>query len=184
MGGEAPTAEPPRIETERLVLRPLALADLGPMHDVYADREVMRYIGRGGAHSETIEESERRLQRLIDHQEKHGFSLWAVTERASGTVMGDGGLILYAHRGPEIELGFRLAKPYWGKGYATELARAWIAHAFAELGLERILGVAHPENVASQRVLEKAGLRFQGMTAYEGTKARLYAVERGDAATA
>ncbi len=173
-----------RIETDRLVLRPLTLADLGPMHEVYGDREVMRYIGRGGAHSETVEESEERLQRLIDHQEKHGFSMWAVTERASGAVMGDGGLILYAHRGPEIELGYRLAKPYWGKGYATEVARAWVAHGFDELGLERIVAVTHPQNVASQRVLEKAGFRFRGMTAYEGAKARLYAIERRDRATA
>ncbi len=179
MGGEAPTAEPPRIETDRLVLRPLALADLGPMHDVYADREVMRYIGRGGAHSETIEESERRLQRLIDHQEKHGFSLWAVTDRASGTVMGDAGLILYAHRGPEIELGYRLAKAYWGRGYATEAARAWLAHGFETLGLKRIVAVTHPEHVASQRVLEKIGMRREGTADYNGKNVLLFSAAAG-----
>lgn len=173
-----------QIETERLVLRPLALADLGSLHDVYGDREVMRYIGRGNTYSETVEQSEARLQRLIDHHERHGFSMWAVTDRESGSVMGDGGLILYAHRGPEVELGYRLAKPYWGRGYATELARAWLAYGFDTLGLEQVLGVAHPENVASQRVLEKAGMSFRRMTVYEGLKARLYAADRADAITA
>ena len=145
---------------------------------MYADREVMRYIGAGDAHSTSVEDSERRLQRLIDHQERHGFSLWAVTDRETGTVMGDGGLIHLAHRGPEIELGCRLAKPYWGKGYATEVASAWVAHGFEELGLERIVAVTHPENVASQRVLEKVGFAHEGMTSYEGEAARLYAIGR------
>jgi [ribosomal protein S5]-alanine N-acetyltransferase len=173
-----------RIETERLILRPLALADLGPMHDVYGEREVMRYIGSGGSHSETVDDSERRLQRLIDHQEAHGFSLWAVTDRDSGTVMGDAGLILLGHRGPEIELGYRLAKPYWGKGYATEAAAAWLAHGFGELGLERIVAVTHPENLASQRVLEKVGMQPAGTTSYDGVDALLFALDRDAHATA
>ena len=151
------------------------LADLGPLHEVYGDREVMRYAG---LHSESVEASEERLRRLIDHQEKHGFSLWAVTDRGTGSVMGDCGLILYAFRGPDVELAFRLGKPYWGKGYATEAAAAWVAHGFVELGLERIVGVTNPENVASQRVLEKVGMRFEGMDEYNGRQVCRYAVER------
>ncbi len=138
----------------------------------------MRYIGTGTSHSESIDDTERRLQDLIDHQDEHGFSLWAVTERANGTVMGDAGLIHYAHRGPEIELAYRLAKPYWGRGYATEAARAWVRHGFDELGLDRIVALTHPENVASRRVLEKVGMRYERMTDYNGVAARLYAIER------
>ena len=148
------------------------------MHEVYADREVMRYIGAGDSYSTSVDESEERLSRLIDHHERHGFSLWAVTDRETGAVMGDCGLIYYAHEGPEIELGYRLAKPYWGNGYATEAARAWVAHGFEELDLDRIVAVTHPENVASQRVLEKLGMRFREMADYEGQEARLYAIER------
>jgi ribosomal-protein-alanine N-acetyltransferase len=138
----------------------------------------MRYIGTGNSYSESIDDTERRLQDLMDHQDEHGFSLWAVTDRANGTVMGDAGLIHYAHRGPEIELAYRLAKPYWGKGYATEAARAWVQHGFDELGLDRIVAVTHPENAASQRVLEKVGMRYERMTDYNGVTARLYAIER------
>ena len=139
----------------------------------------MRYIGTGESHSESIEDSERRLQQLVEHQERHGFSLWAVTDRSNGTVMGDAGLIHFAQRGPEIELAYRLAKPYWGRGFATEAARAWLDHGFGELGLDRIIAVAHPENAASQRVLEKVGMRFEGMRDHDGAEVRLYASERG-----
>ena len=137
----------------------------------------MRYIGSGDP-DEDVEESRRRLERLMEHQERHGFSLWAVTDRASGAVMGDCGLIHYAHEGPEIELGFRLAKPYWDKGYATEAARAWVAHGFDELGLDRIVAATHPENAASQRVLEKVGLSYERVADYRGDRVRLYAIER------
>ena len=177
----SPTARPlhepevPRIETERLELRPLTLADLGALHELYADPDAMRYAG-GPTHS--VDESEARLRRLIEHHERHGFSLWAVVERSSANVAGDAGLVLLEHRGPEIELGYRLKSPAWGKGYATEAAGAWIAYGFDELGLRRIVAVAHPENAASQRVLEKIGMRFERMTTYDSGPARLYAIER------
>lgn len=162
------------ISTERLDLRPLTPADLATMHELYADPGSMRYAG---GPSKTADQSLERLQRLIDHQERHGFSLWAVVERGSGAVIGDAGLILYAHRGPEIEIGYRLKVPYWGKGYATEAARAWLAHGFEELGLERIVAVTDPENVASQRVLEKIGMRREGFADYNGKKVFLFVAE-------
>ncbi len=145
---------------------------------MYGDREVMRFIVPRESFSDDVEESRRRLERLIEHQERHGFSLWAVTDRESATVMGDCGLILYGHRGPEIELAYRLAKPYWGKGYATEAARAWVAHGFEELGLERILAEAHRDNTASRRVLEKVGMRYERTTRHDGEPACMYAIER------
>ena len=135
----------------------------------------MRYVGGS---TSTVEESNDKLQRLMDHQERHGFSLWAVVERESATVIGDAGLILYAYRGPEVELGYRLKVPHWGKGYATEAARAWLRHGFDELGLPRILAVAHEENGASRRVLEKVGMRYDGRTEYAGDEALLYVAER------
>jgi RimJ/RimL family protein N-acetyltransferase len=164
-----------RIETDRLELRPLTIADLGALHELYADPGAMRYAGGSTG---SVEESEARLRRLIEHQERHGFSLWAVVERGSGNVIGDAGLVLLEHRGPEIELGYRLKTPAWGKGYATEAAAAWIAYGFDELDLARIVGVTHPENVASQRILEKIGMRFERVTTYDGGPARLYAIER------
>ena len=145
------------------------------MHEVYASPETMRYVGDGP--SENVDGSLAHLERLIAHQEEHGFSMWAVVERESGTVIGDCGLILFAHRGPEVELGFRLRVPFWGRGYATEAATAWIAYGFEELGLDRILAVTRDENAAAQRVLEKIGMRYEGRTDYDGRDVRLYAAE-------
>ena len=148
------------LETERLILRPPAVADLGPLHEVWADRDVMRYVGAGDAHARDVHESERRLARLLAHQERHGFSLWTVMDRDSGSVLGDCGLIEFAFRGPEIELAYRLGKAHWGKGYATEAASAWTAYGLHELGLGSIVAVTHPANGASERVLDKARSNF------------------------
>ena len=164
-----------RIVTDRLELRPLAFADLGALHELYGDPDAMRYMGGPTA---SVDESELRLQGLLEHQERHGFSRWAVLERGGASVLGEAGLTLFELRGPDIELGYRLKTPYWGRGYATEAASAWVAHGFDELGLRRIVGVAHPENGASQRVLEKVGMRFERVTSYEGADVRLYAIER------
>jgi RimJ/RimL family protein N-acetyltransferase len=177
--GDVGSPESTLIATERLDIRPLRSADLGTILDLYSDPDAMRWAG--GATTD-VEESERRLQRLIDHQEEHGFSLWAVIERDSGTLMGDCGLIHYAFKGPEVELGFRLKVPFWGKGYATEAARAVLAYGFEEVGLDRIVAVAHPDNVASQRVLEKVGMRREGFSEYNEKKVLYFAAgtERGD----
>jgi ribosomal-protein-alanine N-acetyltransferase len=163
------------LSTERLDMRPFTLADLGPVHELYADPDAMRY---SGGTSKDADESARRLQRLIDHQEKLGFSLWAVIERESASVIGYCGLIPYAHRGPEIELAYALQVPYWGRGYATESARAWLAHGFGPLGLEQVVGIAHEDNGASRRVLEKLGMRLDGRVDYGGQTMLRYVADR------
>jgi RimJ/RimL family protein N-acetyltransferase len=171
-------AELPQLETERLVLRPPTVADLGPLHEIWGDRDVMRYVGAGDAHAKDVDESEGRLARLLAHQERRGFSLWIVADRESGTVLGDCGLIEFAFRGPEVELAYRIGKAHWGKGYATEAARAWTGRGLGELGLETIVAVAHPENGASQRVLEKVGFRYEGPHLHEGVRMRQFRVRR------
>jgi ribosomal-protein-alanine N-acetyltransferase len=135
----------------------------------------MRWIGAGDAYSRDVAESEARLERLIAHQDRHGFSIWAVTERDSGSVLGDAGLVHWAHRGPEVELAYRLGKAHWGRGYATEAARAWVEAGLGELGLGRIVAVTYPDNIASRRVLEKSGFRFERLADYDGTEICLYA---------
>ncbi len=156
-------------------MRPFTIADLGPMHELYSDPDATRYT-RGP--SSDVEESARRLQRLIDQQDAAGFSIWAVVERSELALIGYCGLVPYAYRGPDIEIAYGLRVPFWGKGYATEAARAWIAHGFDELGLDRIVGVAHPDNEGSLRVLEKIGMRREGERDYDGERVLAYAIER------
>jgi RimJ/RimL family protein N-acetyltransferase len=164
----------PQLETERLLLRPPTVADLGPLHEVWGDRDVMRWIGAGDAYSRDVEASERRLERLVAHQAEHGFALWTVVERESGTVLGDAGLVLFGFRGPEVELAYRLGKAHWGRGYATEAAAAWVDHGLTALGLPSIVAVTHPANDASERVLEKVGFRYERPVVHLGVRMRQF----------
>jgi RimJ/RimL family protein N-acetyltransferase len=118
----------------------------------------MRFSG-GGAH--TAEGTRERVRGLVEHQERHGFSKWGVRERASGELVGDCGIQLL-EGGPDVELGFHLRRSVWGRGYATEAARACLDAAFAGLGLDEVIAIVAPGNAASVRVLEKIGMRPAG----------------------
>jgi [ribosomal protein S5]-alanine N-acetyltransferase len=102
----------------------------------------------------------RLLQDYIAHQQAWGYSFWAVVERESGALIGDAGL--YRTPAGEVELGYTLGRPWWGRGYATEAAGAWLETAFGRLGIGEVVALAEPANVASLRVLEKLGMTRDG----------------------
>lgn len=145
------------LETPRLLLRRFLPSDLESLLPIYADPEVMRFIGKG---VRTRAETEAALARMIGHWERHGFGMWAVVDRAQGILLGRCGLQHLDHT-PEVELGYTLARACWGRGIATEAARASLKYGFETVGLERIVGVTRHQNLASRRVLEKVGLRFE-----------------------
>jgi RimJ/RimL family protein N-acetyltransferase len=113
-------------------------------------------------------------------QAEHGFSFWLVRHRATGAAIGHCGLIPLELHGPEIELGYRLGRRWWGRGFATEAAGAALRAGLDVLGLDRILAVTHPQNVGSRRVMEKLGMTYQGMGTYYGGCV-IYALARADA---
>jgi ribosomal-protein-alanine N-acetyltransferase len=161
------------LTTERLHLRPFTEADRIAIHAVYADPEVMRYVGHG-AHR-TMAETIAALKVYREVLERRGFSFLAVTEREGGALVGDAGLYPL---GDDVELGYTLARAAWGRGYATELGRALLAHAFEVLDAPRVVAQVEPDNAASRRVLEKLGMTaIETRTAY-GRPHLLYAVER------
>ena len=105
----------------------------------------------------------RVLMRSADgHWADHGFGLLAIVDRGSGRVVGEAGLQVL-EGGPDVELGYTLARAAWGRGFATEAAGAVLRWAFAGLGLERLVAVADPANAASLHVLDKLGMRRVGM---------------------
>jgi ribosomal-protein-alanine N-acetyltransferase len=163
-----------RLDTPRLRLRPFQPGDLEAIHAVYSDPEVMRWVGTGPVADPGA--SERMLESYAAHQRAHGFSFWAVEERSSGALLGDAGL----HRtvGGEVELGYTLGRAWWGRGYATEAARAWLDAAFGKLGIEEVVALAEPPNAASLRVLEKLGLRREGTRTAFGREHLLYRIRR------
>ena len=165
------------IETERLILSPFERSDLDGLFALNSDPEVMRYIGEGRTLSR--EETLERLISIIGHWEDHGFGLWSATHKERNEFIGFCGL-MHLDNTPEIEVGYRLAKSYWRMGLATESARASLCYGFDQLKLDRIVAVAQPENIASQRVLEKIGLRYEKDARYYNTDVKYYAITRND----
>jgi RimJ/RimL family protein N-acetyltransferase len=165
------------LETPRLCLRPFAAADHAAIHAVYADPEVMRYVGHGvhGTPSETA----RALRGYAGAIAARGYGFGAVVERSTGAVVGDAGLHPLAGRGPDVELGYTLARGAWGHGYATEMGGALVDHAFGALDLARVMAQVEPANLASRRVLEKLGMTERGVRLVYGRPHLLYGVERG-----
>ena len=143
--------------TERTLVRPFVADDAQYAHLVFSDREVMRYAA--GDPDADLAATIGRLQRYGQIQAEHGFSKWAIWDRESGAYLGDAGLTVLAETG-EVELGYRLSREHWGRGLATEVARAWLDHALAQRKLPRIIAFADPYNPASVRVMEKIGMTF------------------------
>jgi ribosomal-protein-alanine N-acetyltransferase len=159
-------AIPLPIETERLLIRPFTPGseDSSAMADVYCDPQVMRFIP-GGALADK-EAVRAMLDSYASAQAEHGFSSWAVVEREAGRLIGDVGLGIFQPTG-DIELGYTLARNCWGRGYATEAARACLSAALAHLDAPRIIAVVDVENEASLRVPERIGMtRTESIEAY------------------
>jgi RimJ/RimL family protein N-acetyltransferase len=153
------------LETDRLRLRPFAAGDGGPLYELNADPEVMRFINGGKATPRTeIEERvlpEMRRERA--YPAGTGPAYWAAEEKAGGGFAGWFELRPDLDQDPggrAAELGYRLRRAVWGRGYATEGARALVERGFAELGLARIAAFTMTVNTGSRRVMEKCGLRF------------------------
>jgi RimJ/RimL family protein N-acetyltransferase len=117
---------------------------------------------------------------FIDHQEQHGFSAWLVEEKASGAVIGHCGLVHILGQ-EEVELIYALGKNHWSKGYATDAAQAVLDYAFDTLQLNHVIALAMPQNSASQRVMQKIGMVYQGISSdYYNTELVVYAQQQRD----
>jgi RimJ/RimL family protein N-acetyltransferase len=145
----------PEIETERLRLRALREGDVADWAGLlYADPEVMRFLL--GDWSDPVARAERYLRYFLEHWPRHGYGEWAVTDKASGAFMGQCGLNYVANLG-QTEIDFALARLYWGRGFASEAARAAARFAFDTANLSGLIGFVVPENGASRRVLAHLG---------------------------
>ena len=165
------------VETERLYLRRFTEADRDAYYQcIYADAEVMRTLPAGKPIAR--QDFEARVTRLmVDHCREHGFGPWVVIHKADGALIGHCGL-KYWPDSTDVEVFYALAKPYWGRGLATEGARASLRYGFEALALEQIIAAALIDNLASRRVLEKIGMRYTGETTFAGLPVAGYAIGR------
>ena len=143
------------IDTVRLTLRPFEENDIQEAFTWFGDPVVMRFTPSGP--DRDVAATAARIAGYRRHQSECGFSKWIITDRYSGRPIGDAGLLFIAEY-DWIDFGYRLARPYWGQGFATEAASAWVEAAFEKLMLSYIVSIVHPDNHASIRVLHK--LRF------------------------
>ena len=164
----------PAIETERLVLRPFSTLDAIALHEILSVDGMLRYYP--SSDPPDLDQVKRLVSRQIEHWAEHSYGWWAVEDKGTREMLGWSGL-QYLPETSEIEIGYLLARPYWGRGLATEAARVGINYGFDQLHIPTIIGIVHPENIASQRVLEKIGLTFQEQAEYFGMECYKYRAE-------
>lgn len=148
---------PREIQTTRLLLRRWREADRSPFAALNADTRVMEHFPS----VLTRAESDALVDRIEAHFERHGFGLWAVEVPGQEPFTGFVGLAVpsfNAHFTPCVEIGWRLAVDWWGRGYATEAARAVLTIGFGPLALREIVSMTVPENERSRRVMERLGM--------------------------
>jgi len=161
------------LTTPRLVLRHFGRGDVDDLYAMDSDDRVMRFLG-AGMKGRTREECEVAIARMVERaRERPGYGLLHASLRDGGRFVGGCGLFPVPE-GDDIEIAYRLPHACWGQGFATEMASAVLEHAFVDLALARIVGLAWPENVPSQRVLEKIGMRRQADAEHYGRTMRVY----------
>src|SRR3954465_10191091 len=176
------------LDTDRLLLRAPVAEDADALAPMYADPEVMRYVGDG--RTLTRAETERSVRRMIERWEADGFGLFTTVRKEDGAVIGRVGLLVWntetwepttraaGGNGPtEVEVGYTLGRDFWGQGFATEAAAAARDYALGELGAKRLIALIIHGNAASERVARKLGLEHERDILLGRREAQLFALE-------
>lgn len=163
------------IETERLILRQMTEDDTDDLLLIFSDPKAMKYFN--------VVFDRPRMEKWVaenlDHQKEHGFSLLSVVLKETGEVIGDCGLETDTIEGEfTVGLGFDFRHKYWNQGYATEAAQAVLKYGFDRLDLPKISDWIDPENAASQRVAEKAGMTVAKMVDRGGKTYALVSIQK------
>ena len=165
----------PWLETLRIELREFVADDLADIVRLDSDPRVTKYVG--GGKSPRPEEITATLRRIIRYPKLYpDLGYWRASRRDDGALIGWFSL-KYAGKSADVEVGYRLCPDAWGRGFATEGAKALVDYGFDDLGLARIIGVTHRDNIASQRVLMKAGMNDLGWGRYYERRLRLFAID-------
>jgi len=149
------------LETPRIQLRQLTQNDAQQLFELDSDPAVMQYLTGGVPHAMSFIVEKSLPHYLSFYERFEAFGFWAAIERSSNAFMGWFHFKPYCEALDEIELGYRLKRVFWGRGYATEGSLALVDKGFGELGVKRIVATTMSVNRRSRRVMEKAGLRFE-----------------------
>jgi RimJ/RimL family protein N-acetyltransferase len=163
------------LQTERLILRHFRAADIDAYASMCADADVMRYLSASGSVL-SRGDAWRQMAMFVGHWELRGCGTWAVEEREGHRFVGRVGLH-FPEGWPDRELGWTLCRAFWGRGLATEAARAAADHAFRRLGWTHVISLIAPGNTRSIRVAERLGSRPTGRVAERGVEHLVYRLD-------
>lgn len=163
------------LETERMVLRELVPEDVDDLMPIFSDPEAMRYYPS----TKSREEVERWIRWVTGSYEQNGFGLWACVLKATSEFCGQCGLMPQEVEGRrEVEVGYLFVREFWGRGLATEAARASRDWGFEQLGRRRLVALINPQNTPSRRVAERIGMGREKEIEWRGRSTCVYSVAR------
>lgn len=155
----------PTLRTQRLTLRPFEGKDAEQLHRILGQEGILRYFPNPDP--PPLERVERLIAHQLMHWDEHGLGWWALECLENPELIGWAGL-QFLPESEETEVAYLLSRDYWGQGLATDAARVSLQFGFERVGLEVIIALTHPENRASQRVVEKLGMAFVDRSHYFG----------------
>jgi ribosomal-protein-alanine N-acetyltransferase len=168
------------LQTERMVLRRMEMADVDDLMGIFSDPMAMRYYPG----TKNRQEAEEWVRRILGSYRDYGFGLWVAVLENSGEFAGQCGLTVQEVEGKdEVEIGYLFLRKFWGRGLATEAARAARDHGFHTLGYERLVSLIDPGNLASRRVAERVGLTLEKKVWKWNKEICVYAIRKGSLAT-
>lgn len=170
----------PDIETSRLIFRKFTPDDLQDLYAIRSDPEVMKYIGPGRPESEAGVQAV--LNKALAHWEQHAFGPWALIDKDSKQLIGWCGL-RYMENTENVEIAYGLEKSHWGKGLASEAAAPTIKYGFEQIRLDRIVAIACPDNIASQKVMVKSGMKYEKRTHFCNSEVVYFVISRDEYTT-
>lgn len=152
-------ANPKVLHLDDFTMRSLQTSDLDALTAIWADSEVTRFLPSRGIPI-SRDNTAKSLKSFVKHWQQRGYGIWAIIENCSSQMVGYCGL-RYLDELDEVEVLYGLASAYWGRGIATKAAKAAISYGFNVANLDKVIAMALPDNLASRRVIEKAGLEYE-----------------------
>ena len=173
------------LETERLIMRDLLHTDIDGMFELDSNIEVHKHLGKNPI--TTKEQAKDNIAYIRQQYEDHGIGRFAVIEKSSGDFIGWSGIkfntgdkeVLVDKR-DFYDIGYRFIPRYWGKGYASETSFTTLDYGFTVLNIETMCGAAEVENIASNKVLQKIGLKYKEQFPFDGEMINWYELKIED----